>query len=188
LNVALDIFLERGFEQTTIEEIATHVGMSKRTVYARYEDKGTLFKAAVKRAIERYTVPREALEAIATDDLEATLVAVARLRIANVATPVATKLQRVLSAQSFRFPEIFKAAFEEGVGPTVSFLSDLFVRYSTRGELNVTEPQRAATAFLSLVAGGPTRIIVSGNRLDDTEIERHVRFAVGLFLRGAGRR
>jgi AcrR family transcriptional regulator len=188
LNAALDIFLERGFEQTTIEEIATHVGMSKRTVYARYEDKGTLFKAAVRRAIERYTVPREALEAVATGDLETTLVAIARLRIANVATPVATKLQRVLSAQSFRFPELFTAAFEEGVGPTVSFLSDLFVRYSTRGELNVTEPQRAATAFLSLVVGGPTRIIVSGNRLDDTEIERHVRFAVGLFLRGVGRR
>jgi TetR/AcrR family transcriptional repressor of mexJK operon len=188
LNVALDIFLERGFEQTTIEEIATQVGMSKRTVYARYEDKGTLFKAAVRRAIERYTVPREALEAIATGDLESTLAAIARLRIANVATPIATKLQRVLSAQSFRFPELFMAAFEEGAGPTVSFLSDLFVRYSARGEINVTEPQRAATAFLSLVVGGPARVIVSGNKQDDAEIDRHIRFAVDLFLRGVGRR
>jgi AcrR family transcriptional regulator len=188
LNVALDIFLEKGFEQATMEEIAIHVGMSKRTVYARYEDKGTLFKAAVRRAIERYTVPRDALEAVATDDLEETLAAIARLRIANVATPVATKLQRILSAQSYRFPELFNAAFEEGAGPTIRFLSDLFVRYSTQGEINVTEPQRAATAFLSLVVGGPARIIVSGNKIDDTEIEKHIRFAVGLFLRGVGRR
>jgi AcrR family transcriptional regulator len=180
--------LERGFEQTTMEEIATHVGMSKRTVYARYEDKGALFKAAVRRAIERYTVPRAALEAVATDDLEETLAAIARLRIANVATPVTTKLQRILSAQSYRFPELFKAAFEEGAGPTVSFLSDLFVRYSKLGEINVTEPQRAATAFLSLVVGGPARIIVSGNVLDAAEMERHIRFAVGLFLGGVGRR
>jgi TetR/AcrR family transcriptional repressor of mexJK operon len=187
LNVALDIFLERGFEQTTMEEIATHVGMSKRTVYARYEDKGALFKAAVRRAIERYTVPRDALEAVATDDLEETLAAIARLRIANVATPVATKLQRILSAQSYRFPELFTAAFEEGAGPTISFLCDLFVRYSTQGKINVTEPRRAATAFLSLVVGGPARIIVSGNVLDRTETERHIRFAVGLFLRGVGR-
>jgi AcrR family transcriptional regulator len=162
--------------------------MSKRTVYARYEDKGALFKAAVRRAIERYTVPRDALEAVATDDLEETLAAIARLRIANVATPVATKLQRILSAQSYRFPELFNAAFEEGAGPTIQFLSDLFVRYSTQGEINVTEPQRAATAFLSLVVGGPARIIVSGNKIDDTEIEKHIRFAVGLFLRGVGRR
>jgi len=188
LNVALDIFLERGFEQATMEEIAIQVGMSKRTVYARYEDKATLFKAAVQRAIERYTVPREALEAVVTDDLEQTLAAIARLRIANVATPVATKLQRILSAQSYRFPELFNAAFEQGAGPTVSFLSDLFVRYSARGEVNVTEPQRAATAFLSLAVGGPARIIVSGNVLDDAEIERHIRFAVGLFLSGIGRR
>jgi len=188
LNVALDIFLERGFEQATMEEIAIQVGMSKRTVYARYEDKGTLFKAAVRRAIERYTVPREALEAVATDDLEETLAAIARLRIANVATPVATKLQRILSAQSYRFPELFHAAFEEGAGPTIGFLTDLFERFSKEGEINVTEPQRAATAFLSLAVGGPARIIVSGNKVDDTEIEKHIRFAVGLFLLGVRRR
>jgi len=188
LDVALDLFLERGFEQATMEEIAIQVGMSKRTVYARYPDKGTLFKATVRRAIERYTVPRDVLEAIATDDLEETLIAVARLRIANVATPVATKLQRILSAQSYRFPELFNAAFEEGAGPTISFLSDLFVRYSAQGAIDVTDPQRAATAFLSLAVGGPARIIVSGNRLDDAEVERHIRFAVDLFLRGVGRR
>jgi TetR/AcrR family transcriptional repressor of mexJK operon len=187
LNVALDLFLERGFEHVTMEEIAIQVGMSKRTVYARFEDKNTLFKAAVRRAIERYTMPREALEAIATDVLEDTLAAVARLRIANLATPVATKLQRILSAQSYRFPELFTAAFEEGVGPTVNFLCDLFVRYSAQGEIKVPDPQRAATAFLSLAAGGPARVIVSGNTLDDTEIERHIAFAVGLFLRGVGR-
>jgi TetR/AcrR family transcriptional repressor of mexJK operon len=184
LDVALDIFLERGFEQATMEEIAIQVGMSKRTVYARYEDKGALFKAAVRRAIERYTVPRGALEAVATDDLEETLAAIALLRIANIATPVATKLQRILSAQSYRFPELFNAAFEEGAGPTIGFLSDLFVRYNRQGKINVTEPQRAAAAFLSLAVGGPARIIVSGNKLDDTEIEKHIRFAVGLFLVG----
>jgi TetR/AcrR family transcriptional repressor of mexJK operon len=188
LNVALDVFLERGFEPATMEEIAIQVGMSKRTVYARYEDKGALFKAAVRRAIERYTVPRAVVESVATDDLEETLVAIARQRIANVATPVATKLQRILSAQSYRFPELFNAAFEEGAGPTISFLGDLFARYHAQGKITVTEPQRAASAFLSLAVGGPARIIVSGNRLDDTEIEKHVRFAVGLFLVGVCRR
>ena len=186
--MALDIFLERGFEQTTMEEIATQVGMSKRTVYARYEDKGALFKAAVRRAIERYTVPREVVESVACDDLEDTLAAIARQRIANLATPIATKLQRILSAQSYRFPELFNDAFEEGTGPTIDFLCDLFMRHSAQGEINVTEPHRAATAFLSLAVGGPARVIVSGNRLDGKEVEKHIRFAVNLFLRGVGRR
>jgi TetR/AcrR family transcriptional regulator, mexJK operon transcriptional repressor len=190
LSVALDIFLERGFEQTTIEEIAVQVGMSKRTVYAKYEDKNALFKAAVRRAIDEYTVPRAALEAAVTDDLdlEETLLAVARVRIANVATPVATKLQRILIAQSYRFPELFHTAFEDGAGPTVSFLGDLFVRYTREGVINVTEPARAATAFLSLVVGGPARLIVSGNKVGKAELEKHIRFAVGIFMGGVSYR
>ncbi len=184
LTIALDIFLERGYEQTTMEEIAMQVGMSKRTVYARYSDKGALFKATVRRAIEGYTVPRETLDALASDDLEQTLIAIARLRIRNVSTPVGIKLQRILGAQSYRFPELFNVAFQEGTGPTIDFLCELFTRLNGQGVVRVEEPRRAATAFLSLVAGGPTRIIVSGNSLADTEIEAHIRFAVRLFLTG----
>lgn len=188
LSVALDIFLERGFEQATMEEIATCVGMSKRTVYAYYEDKPALFKAAVRRAIELYTMPREAIDAVITDDLEETLVAIGRQRVTNMATPVATKLQRILGTQSFRFPELFNESFEKGAGPVIDVLCGLFERYSASGEIAMAEPVRAATAFLSLVVGGPTRIIVSGNVMDDAEINERIRFAVGLFLNGVRRR
>jgi hypothetical protein len=53
-----------------------------------------------------------------------------------------------------------------------------------RGQIKVTEVQRAATAFLSLVVGGPARINVSENVLDEKEIETRIRFAVRLFLDG----
>ncbi|HYP62920.1 MAG TPA: TetR/AcrR family transcriptional regulator [Acidocella sp.] len=188
LSVALDIFLERGFEQTTMEEIATCVGMSKRTVYAYYEDKPALFKAAVRRAIELYTLPKEAIAALVTDDLEETLVAIGRQRVANINTPVATKLQRILGAQSFRFPELFNESFVRGAGPVIEVLCDLFARFGASGEIDVVDPQRAATGFLSLVVSGPARVIVSGNVLDEAEIEARIRFAVGLFLNGVRRR
>jgi TetR/AcrR family transcriptional regulator, mexJK operon transcriptional repressor len=188
LSVALDIFLERGFEQATMEEIASCVGMSKRTVYAYYEDKPALFKAAVRRAIELYTLPREAIAALVTDDLEETLVAIGRQRVTNIGTPVATKLQRILGAQSFRFPELFNESFERGAGPVIEVLCDLFARFGASGEIDVVDPQRAAPAFLSLVVSGPARVIVSGNVLDEAEIEARIRFAVGLFLNGVRRR
>jgi TetR/AcrR family transcriptional repressor of mexJK operon len=184
LSVALDIFLERGFEQATMEEIATCVGMSKRTVYAYYDDKPALFKAAVRRAITIYTIPREAIEAVVTDDLEESLVAIGRQRVTNMATPVATKLQRILGTQSFRFPELFNESFEKGAGPVIDVLCGLFERYGASREIAVTKPARAAASFLSLVVGGPTRILVSGNVMDDEEIDERIRFAVGLFLNG----
>jgi TetR/AcrR family transcriptional repressor of mexJK operon len=167
-----------------MEAIAGRVGMSKRTLYARHEDKVDLFKAAVTRAIERYTIPREALDAVATEDLAETLMAIGRLRIANLAMPVSIKLQRILTAQSYRFPELFLAAFKQGTGPTIDFLCDLFERHGVRGEISITEPRRAAAAYLSLVVGGPSRIIVSGIAMEEQEIEASVRFAVGLFLDG----
>ena len=182
--MALDVFLEKGYEPTTMEEIAQRVGMSKRTVYARYPEKSALFKAAVQRAVDTYTVSIEAVGAVATDKLEGTLVAVARQRIANIATPNGIKLQRILTAQSHRFPELFHAAFEQGTGPTIAFLEELFRHYTRRGEIRVIEPRRAATAFLSLAAGGPARAIVAGERLEERDIDKHVRFAVRLFLDG----
>jgi TetR/AcrR family transcriptional repressor of mexJK operon len=62
LDAALEEFLERGFELTTIEMIATRINMTKRTVYARYADKASLFRAAVQRAIERQVAPQDVLE------------------------------------------------------------------------------------------------------------------------------
>jgi len=57
LDVALDLFLDQGFERTSIEAICTKAGMAKRTVYARYGDKTALFRAALQRAIEEGIVP-----------------------------------------------------------------------------------------------------------------------------------
>ena len=55
LDTALDLFLENGFERTSIEAICSAAGMAKRTVYARYGDKTSLFQAAINRAIDDHT-------------------------------------------------------------------------------------------------------------------------------------
>src|SRR5687768_15979627 len=113
LETALDHFLEKGFELTTIEAIAQDVGMTKRTVYARYPDKVALFHAAVNLAIERYTVSPEQIEATDRGDLETTLIAIAWLRIEQVLTPNGLRLQRIINAENYRFPEVFIQSFEQ---------------------------------------------------------------------------
>src|ERR1700741_4382346 len=57
LDKALELFFVNGFEGTSIDAITASVGMAKRTVYARYGDKLTLFKAALRRAIDLWIVP-----------------------------------------------------------------------------------------------------------------------------------
>jgi TetR/AcrR family transcriptional repressor of mexJK operon len=185
LETALDHFLDRGFEQTTIESIARSVGMTKRTLYARYPDKAALFHAAVRLAIDRFTVSQAQIEATDVGDLEETLMAIAWLRVEQVMTPNGLKLQRIINTESYRFPEILTASYELGAGPTVKFLSDILERENRSGKLGVHEPAKAAVVFLSMVVAGPVRAIVVGNQLSREEIDERMRYAVRLFLDGA---
>lgn len=184
LDVALDLFLEKGFEQTTMEAVAASVGMTKRTIYARYPDKRALFLATVQRAIERQLVPEERLAALDTSDLEATLSAVAKMRVANVMTPAGLRLQRIVNTESYRFPEIFAMSYEQGGKPVVDFLANLLRRHDSAGAVCVERPEMAANVFMSMVVGGPVRFIVSGHPLSEAEIEDRIAYAVNLFLNG----
>lgn len=184
LDRALDMFLDKGYELTTIEAIAASVNMTKRTVYARYTDKAALFRAAVQQAIEHWIVPDETLRSLETDDLESTLIAIARMRIAHVMTPQGMKLQRIINTESYRFPDIFNAAYEQTSKPVITFLANLLRRHAAKGTVNATRPHMAAIAFLSVVVSGPLRILTSGNKLAAKDIEDRITFSVGLFLDG----
>ena len=185
LDRALDHFLDKGFEQATIEAIAADVGMTKRTVYARHEDKAALFLASVRRAIERYAVPKERIEGTVCDDLEQTLVNIAMLRIDLVSTEQGLKLQRIINTESYRFPEIFTESYERGAMPTIKFLADLLERETQAGNLAIEDPLGTANLFMSMVVSGPVRFIVSGIPLPRDEVDKRVAAAVRLFLNGA---
>ncbi len=185
LDVSLDMFLDKGFEQTTIDAVAAAVGMTKRTVYARYESKAVLFKATVERAIDRATVPPNQLASLSQGDLEATLKAVAKMRVANVMTPAGLKLQRIINTESYRFPEIFTSSYDRTGKPVVEFIAALLRSALAKGTVSLDNPDLAANIFMSMVVSGPVRIIVSGNPLSRREIDERIDFAVQLFLKGA---
>ena len=139
LDAALDLFLEHGFELTTIEMIAARINMTKRTVYARYADKASLFRGAVQRAIERQIVPQDVLEGFDKGDLAETLESIARLRIGQVMTPNGLRLQRIINTESYRFPEIFTANFEQSAKPVIDFVAGLLDRAIAAGQIAPTD-------------------------------------------------
>lgn len=185
LDRALDHFLDKGYELATIDAIAAAVAMTKRTVYAHYADKASLFLAAVSRAITRFAVPPERIAATRSGNLAQTLVNIAMLRIAAVADPEGLKLQRVINTESYRFPAIFSDSYERGTRPTVDFLTAILREETGLGRLALDEPERAATVFMSMVVSGPVRFLLSGNPLGDEDLQERVAFAVRLFLEGS---
>ena len=126
LDAALDLFLEHGFELTTIEMTAARINMTKRTVYARYADKASLFRGAVQRAIERQVVPRRVLEEFDAGDLTETLASIARRRRFRLSqasargTAVAMRSSksartRAIAAADLRLASVSMA----GIGPPI---------------------------------------------------------------------
>ena len=51
LAAALDLFVERGFASTRLEDVAKRAGVSKGTLYLYFENKDELFKAVVRNTI-----------------------------------------------------------------------------------------------------------------------------------------
>lgn len=178
LDRALDLFLERGFEGTTIEAIVDSVGMARRTVYARYGDKLTLFKAALQRAIDDWIVPEEQLRAAETEDFEETLHRVARLMVANALSPSGMRLTRIAHAEVIRMPEIGAYLAERTERRALAYLADLF-----RRRLALANVEDAALAFMLLVVDGAFQAKV-WHGVDDEELDRQVTYRTMLFLNG----
>ena len=119
LDIATRLFMERGFDGTSIDAVAEAAGLSKPTVYARYHDKRDLFAAVLRGWIRRWLAPvSAAAEAEATEtspkSIKTTLHELSRHMVAYTLAPEAGALHRILSAQAVQFPELATLAMEEG--------------------------------------------------------------------------
>ena len=184
LDKALDLFLEKGFSGTSIDAICATAGMAKRTVYARYGDKESLFKAALSRAIDDWIVPIERLRAQEGDDFEASLMRIGEILVKNVIGPAGLRLLRLTNAEAVAMPEIAQENVRRGTEPTLTYLADLFRRRLGGETVVFPQAEEAAQAFLNIVVGGPANNAAWGVQTDMASIERHTRYCVHLFLRG----
>ena len=181
LDRALELFLERGFEGTTIEAITESIGMSSRTVYLRYGDKLTLYKAALQGAIDDWFVPPEQVRAMEVDSLEQTLLRIARLMIGALRKPSGMRLMRTAKSEAFRNPEIATYLWERTIAVTVPCITELF--QSRLWPDNARQAEDAALAFLILVVEGSVQMLAWGD-IPDEEFDRQIDFRTGVFLRG----
>jgi AcrR family transcriptional regulator len=183
LEQALDMFLKRGFEGTTVEAIIEAVGMSRRTFQNRYGDKITLFKAALERAIGDYVEPPERLRAVESENLEETLIAVAKLMVAKIRSPNGLRLARIANAEIFRLPEIATYLWERTAAVSLDYLTDLFLRRLWPTPHNPQTAKDVALAFLILVVEGSFQTL-EWDSVSDEEFDRQLSYRTKLFLDG----
>lgn len=188
LEKALDIFLKNGYTKTTLDDIAAAMRMTKRTIYSAYGGKEGLFKTAVGRAIEKIRIPLEELQALESENLEMTLRKVAHLRVKQLLSPDGVRLQRIVNAQSYRFPELLQTVYRDSTGPTIEFLTRILAKHAATGEIELSHPESCAGIFLNMAVGTPARAALAG-MLPHSSMsqEQHIDYCVHLFLHGVVR-
>lgn len=189
IEVATALFMERGFEGTSIDAVAETAGVSKPTVYARYRDKNELFAAVLRERIQRWLVPLSAAAEAKADEggtkgIEASLHDLSRGMLALAHTSGAKSLRRIVMAQALRFPELAKLAHEEGWLRAVRAVASLLQRFAARGEIRVEDPELMADLFLNLVLGISGRLHEEFVTNEPESLERRRHAAVELFLNG----
>lgn len=141
---ALELFVERGYVATRLEDVAARAGVSKGTVYLYFANKEDLFKAVVREGlVSPITEIRDLIEqdAGSTFDLLALLVRGWWARIGS--TPV-SGIPKLVLAESGNFPELARFYLSEVVEPGQAVIAGLVRRGIARGEFIDIDPDDAA--------------------------------------------
>jgi AcrR family transcriptional regulator len=183
LDAATAAFLTDGYAAATIEAVARTCGVAKRTIYARWAGKPTLFRAVLERLMARWL--SDAGDWADAGDLETALSGAAARILAVALTPEAVALNRLLIAESARFPELPRMMQQAGAGEGTARIAALLDHAVAKGTLPKQDTAFAAEQFLHLVLAGPQRRALGlGRPLDEPQTQAWCQAAVALFLSG----
>lgn len=191
LGPASDMFLARGFLETSMEEVAAAAGVSKQTVYAHFRTKEALFLEIVAHmtGAAGNELKEQAPDPVDGQPLEVFLLDFAQSQLGIALTPRLMRLRRLVIGEAERFPNLGAELYRNGPGRSIERLSRAFARYQKGGQMIVTSPRNAASFFNWLVMGEPVNLAMFFGegaipRLD--KLRRHAREAVGVFMRAYG--
>jgi AcrR family transcriptional regulator len=189
LDAARKVFLERGFEGASIDEIAEVARSGKPTIYARFRDKRALFTEVVTRDIlSRLAEFKGEVPTGKTIEERLTGAAVTMMHWGFDSDRIG--LMRLAVAEARRFPDlastVSRSARDLSTELGVRLLGEL-AQSSELGSLPAFAPERLATTarlFLDLVA--VPMLLRALFEVDlktlDAEIDAHVARSVAFFL------
>jgi AcrR family transcriptional regulator len=189
LDAARKIFLERGFEGASIEEIAEVARSGKPTIYARFRDKRALFTEVVTRDIlARITEFKSEVPTGTTIEERLTSAAITLAHWGFDSDRIG--LMRLAVAEARRFPDLASTVSRTARDLSTELGVRLLGQLAQSDELSslpAFAPERLATTarfFLDLVAVPMLlRALFEVNlKVLEAEIDAHVARSVGFFL------
>ena len=181
-------FLERGFDGASIGDIVRAAGISKGTLYAYFPSKEKLFETLV---IEDKRKQAEAVCIIdeSDDDVVRVLTKLGHNLLDMLRQPENLAFVRIVIGASAQFPEIGRAFYEAGPAVGIARLANYLRRLTSKGVLDVEEPERAARQYMDLCKSGIYSRMLFGYASEPPSREqmtRNVESALTVFLKAYG--
>ena len=188
LDAATERFLEQGYVETSLDDVALRAGVAKRTIYNVVGTKEVLFRAVLADVMT--TAERYASQVVAklgsTSDVDAELHDAAQRLARTVLIGPVVPLRRLLICEARRFPDLAQEYYQRAPGRVMDALAEALRRYHEQGRLRVEDPVRSSEQFAFLILGASLdRALFSptNDRKDASLIEERARAGVELFLR-----
>ncbi len=184
LDAAKALFLSKGYANTSMDAVAAEAGVSKLTVYSHFNDKETLFSAAVMAKCEEQ-LPTLFFELPQGVAVETVLLNIARGFHQLINSDESLNLHRLIMALGSQDPKLSLIFFEAGPQRMLHGMERLLSKVNESGVLRIDKPRNAAEHFFCLLKGAANfRLLFGcGEPLDDEAAESHVQEVVGLFMR-----
>jgi TetR/AcrR family transcriptional repressor of mexJK operon len=185
LQAAGDLFCEKGYGATNLADVVRRSGGSLSTLYEFFGNKAGLFKALIAERVLHITGMFDTDGALERPPEQA-LAEFAQKMLDLVLDREVIAVQRLVIAESPRFPELAGAFFSAGPAAVARRLETYLANQHTKGRLRIADPALAAEHFAGVVKGSlHTRTLFGvGQPLPDAEARAHrISCAVALFLR-----
>ncbi len=186
IQAATAAFIGKGYDGTSMEEIATRAGASKQTVYKHFKDKETLFGEVV---LATATQANDVIESVTTllseaKFLEGGLQQLARRLIAMLMDEELLKLRRLIIANADRMPQLGRSWYEKGFERMLASMASCFQKLTSRGLMKTNDPHLAASHFFGMLLWIPMNeaMFTGSNQRSKAELERHADASVEAFL------
>jgi AcrR family transcriptional regulator len=154
LNAAFAAFLEKGYAGTTTREIAARARVSKRDLYALFDDKQAILVACIRPKAQRMTQPLELQPGNDRASLLSALEAYGTSFLLEICQPNVVALYRLAVSEAPSSPEVGRALDTFGKEANKRTLAD-FVRQAQAARLlGKGDPATVAHQFMSLLWAG----------------------------------
>ncbi|MCD1598243.1 TetR/AcrR family transcriptional regulator [Rheinheimera aquimaris] len=187
VDAACELFVELGFQATTLDKVAQRAKISKLSIYRHFENKEALFSAAIAAHCHQFA-PQALIEGV--DGLaEDQLVAVGSSLLRTLLSPDVRSVEAMIMADKTNQKSLSKLHYEAGPTHVIAQIEALLRQLHAKGGLNVPDPLRSARLFAALIKGSDLLIIVrfdEAKAQDDNEIESYCRSAVAMFIAAHG--